>query len=148
MTLIVTHSCPLRFPAREVWRLAGAYGALHSIHTHTESCTLEDGGRLRVLVTSTSAVLWERLLSFDEEGMALSYQIIDAKALENCPYGRGYIGEVRVEAQGAHNSIFHYKGTFDPLPGFGETQSRAAIQGFAQDCADGIARYLHNRSTA
>jgi len=148
MALIVTHACPLRFPSRDVWRAAGAYGALHHIHSGTESCTLEDGGRMRVLVTATGAILWERLLAFDEEGMTLRYQIIDAKALENCPYGRGYVGELRIAQEGAHNSVFHYQGAFDPLPGYDEEQSRASVKAFAQDCADGIARYLHNRSAA
>src|SRR5690606_15110923 len=146
MPLVINHSCSLRFPSREVWRVAGAYGALHHIHPGTTSCTLEEGGRLRVLITSTGAVLWERLLSVDEDGMMLRYQMIDAKALENCPYGRGYIGEVRIQQENGHTSTFHYQGTFDPLPGYSDEQAQVAIQTFAQECADGIARYLQNRS--
>jgi len=148
MNLSVNHAIPLRFPCREVWRVAGAYGALHHIHSSTTSCSLEEGGRMRVLTTAAGAILWERLLAFDEEQMTLRYQIVDTKALDNCPYGRGYVGEIRIAQDSGHTCVFHYQGTFDPLPGYDEAQSRAAIENFAQDCTDGIARYLQNQTSS
>jgi len=148
MRLTINHACPLKFSARDVWRVAGAFGSLHYIHSGTESSTLEDGGRLRVLVTDSGALLWERLLAFDDEQMTLSYQITDVKALNNCPYGRGYVGQVRIVPDGPHACTFHYQGEFEPLPGYDEAQSRAAVQGFAQDCANGMARYLQNQALA
>ncbi len=145
MIVTVTHACPLKHPARDVWRVAGSYGTLHYINSGTESTTLDESGRMRVLVTPSGAILWERLLAFDDEQMTLRYRIVDTKAMQDCPYGAGYVGELRVEEGGPGASVFHYKGVFEPLPGYDEEQARAAVQAFAQDCAQGLARYLQNQ---
>lgn len=145
MLLNFSHSCSLRYSAQQVWRIAGSFGTLHHIHSGTVSSSLEDGGTVRLLATQSGALLWERLLSYSENDRSLSYQIIDTKSLLNCPYGRGYVGEIRISVDGPHSSTFHYTGSFEPLDGYGEAESAVAIRQFAEDCAQGIGRVLQNQ---
>lgn len=131
----------LAFPAARVWSLAGGYDLLPLISTNTASSRLEDGGRIRVLVNRDGSVLWERLLDFDEKRRTLSYLITDAKGFEG-PYGPGYRGRLTIQEIDAGHARFCYEADFEPAAAVSEAKARAAVQAFAHDCAQGIARVL------
>ena len=128
--------------AATAWRVLGAFDGLPAISTATATSTLTDGGRVRVLVNRDGSILWERMLRFDEAGRSLSYTITDDKGCDGLAYGVGYVGIVMVLEDGPAASIFEYAARFEPRPGIGEHQARAAVAAFASDCAAGVMRAL------
>ena len=132
---------PMNFSATSVWRLAGGFDLLPAISTGCAVSRLEDGGRLRILTNRDGSILWERMLHFDEAGMTLSYLITDNKAFAGA-YGVGYRGTVTVRPVDDGHSLFRYAGEFEPTPGTSPEQAKAAVMGFATDCASGISRVL------
>lgn len=132
------------FAAGDVWRLAGGYDLLPLISTATATSGLEDGGRVRVLVNRDGSILWERLVHFDDAARTLAYEIIDAKAFSGA-YGTGYLGRVSILEKGEGASTFRYEADFEPAPGFSDEAAKSAVEAFAADCVNGIARVLRLR---
>jgi hypothetical protein len=142
MSLSAEYTTTLDFSAAAVWALAGAFDGLPAICSGAMTSSLVDGGRVRVLALTGGAVLWERLLSFDECAMTLAYEIVDTKGFSGQPYGVGYRGRISVTKTGDDRAVFGYSAEFEPTPGWEAATACKAIQEFAQDCATGIARRL------
>jgi hypothetical protein len=133
-------------PAAQVWRILGAFDGLPAISSATAVSRIEDGGRVRVLTGRSGGILWERMLQFDEAKRLLAYEITDAKACEGLAYGAGYRGTVRVlPGKAGRGAIFLYQASFQPSPGVGPREARAAVVAFAEDCAAGVRRVLRNQ---
>src|SRR5690625_2548841 len=124
-----------------VWRWAGGYDLLPVISSACFSSRLEDGGRVRVLTNNDGAMLWERLLMFDEEQKALAYLIEDTKNFQG-PYDIGYIGRISLSSSATDETTFSYTGIFEPVRGASEQLAREAVEAFAHDCCLGINRVL------
>lgn len=129
------------FNIDSVWRWAGGFNLLPTISTGCVTSILEDGGRVRVLTNKDGSILWERLLSYNEDAKTLSYRIEDSKAFTG-PYGVGYVGSVSLVSDGDSATLFRYSGNFEPKRGVTEDQVRLGIQSFAEDCGKGIERVL------
>lgn len=132
------------FSVTEVWKWAGGFNLLPAISSGCEASALEDGGRVRVLTNTDGSILWERMLSFDDAGRTLSYLIADSKNF-SAAYDVGYVGTVKVVADGEGSAKFHYCGVFEPTAGTTEEVAKAAVERFAHDCAKGIERVLRRR---
>jgi hypothetical protein len=141
MAVNVTHSVQLKHTPADVWAVAGAFNGLPAISTATAQSVLEDGGRIRVLTNADGTILWERLLTFDDERRELSYMIVDVKGTAKLAYGNGFIGKVQVLSHGV-TSEFRYTANFSPAEGWGEDDAKKAIAKFVDDCATGIDRFL------
>lgn len=137
--MITDIDIPIAVEARLAWRFAGGWNLLPVISSGCVSSKLADGGRLRILTNKDGSLLWERLLSFEEEAMTLSYRIVDAKGF-NGAYGVGYIGRVEIMSNSGRCSILRYSADFEPSEGWSESSARQAVRDFASDCGIGIAR--------
>ena len=131
----------LPYGAGEVWRWAGGYNLLPRISSGCVTSTLEDGGRVRVLTNTDGSILWERLLSFDDKAMTLSYLIEDSKGFTGA-YDVGYIGTVTIVPNSETSSTFRYIGEFEPVRGATSETAKNAVERFARDCAAGMERAM------
>lgn len=76
MTSTASAFITLAAPADRVWQLVGAFDALPAWLPAVVKSTLEEGGRVRRLMTADDAVVVERLLTFDEGARRYSYAIV------------------------------------------------------------------------
>jgi hypothetical protein len=65
-------------PAEAVWHLIGGFGSLPDWLPFTPRSELQEGGRIRHLVTSHGEVIVERLMAFDERERSYTYHILQA----------------------------------------------------------------------
>ncbi|MEI9899315.1 MAG: SRPBCC family protein [Hyphomicrobium sp.] len=103
--MLITVNVAIPFSAEKVWSLAGGFNLLPAISSGCVTSTLEDGGRIRVLTNVDGSILWERMLSFSDEGRTLSYSITDEKNF-SAAYGVGYVGRVKVIDNGPNAACF------------------------------------------
>ena len=74
----VSVSMQLGASAERAWRVAGGFQGLMDWAGGLQSCTAEQGGRVRRLVTGDSAVIVERLEAFSESEKFYSYSIVES----------------------------------------------------------------------
>lgn len=92
-------------PAQKVWDLTGDFGALDRWLPGVTACVVEGegprdqgGNAVRSVTIMDGSVTREALESFDDQGMAYRYAIIEAKGFDS---SHTYIGSFKVEPTGA-----------------------------------------------
>lgn len=72
----VSVSMQLGASAERVWQVAGGFQGLMDWAGGLQSCTAEQGGRVRRLVTGDGAVIVERLEAYNDSEKFYSYSIV------------------------------------------------------------------------
>jgi len=120
-------SVDIPVPPDRVWQLIGGFGSLSDWNPSLK-LELEEGGRVRHLVTPDGIVFVERLMAFDERGRSYSYGILQSPFPQ-----KDYLSTLRVgEIDGGKGSRVEWSGTFAPVG-----VSDAEISGIFQGVYDG-----------
>lgn len=114
-------------PADAVWSYFRDFGGVMKwAGPMVKSCTLEGEGvgAVRTIALAQGNPLRERLVQFDDEARSFSYAIIGACDLPL----EGYVGSVKIKADGASRSTIDWIGTFDPK-GAPEAAAKQIVEG-------------------
>jgi hypothetical protein len=116
--------------ADAVWSFFRDFGGVQKFAgPMVKSCSIEGNGigAVRTIALAQGNPIRERLVQFDEEARSFSYAIIGACDLPV----EGYVGTVKIKADGASRSTIDWIGTFDP---------KGAPEAAAQQIVEGIYR--------
>ena len=121
----VSMETTLKAPADKVWQTVGDFNGLpRFVAAATKSRMEGEGvGALRTLTLPDGAQIVERLESYDDEGMALSYSIVSGPLpVED------YLSTVKVTPLSENQCTVSWSSTFEAR-GASEEEARGAIEG-------------------
>lgn len=102
-------SIDIAAPADQVWASIGGFDNLPLWLKVVASSTLEDGGRIRRLVTGDGSIIVERLLSFDEAARRFTYEHVTAPDPVT-----GYVATMTVSETTKDQSRVTWSSSFTP----------------------------------
>jgi hypothetical protein len=107
--LRASKSVEIAADAGRVWSIVGGFNNLPLWLRIVASSELEDGGRVRRLVTEDGSVIVERLLIFDDFAKHFTYEHVEAPDPVS-----GYVGEMSVDAITPGRSRATWSSRFTP----------------------------------
>jgi hypothetical protein len=114
-------------PPDRVWQLIGGFGSVSDWNPGLK-LELQEGGRVRHLLTPDGVVFVERLMAFDESGRSYSYGILQSPFPQ-----KEYLSTLRVEqVDGGKSARVEWSGTFAPI-GVSDTEISCIFQDIYDD---------------
>lgn len=118
----VSQSIDISADASQVWSIIGGFNNLPLWLRIVASSELEDGGRVRRLVTEDGSIIVERLLIFDDAAKRFTYEHVEAPDPVS-----DYLAEMSVDAVAPGHSRATWSSRFTPR-GIGAAEAVAMYE--------------------